>query len=135
MYHKVTLDVGQLVRQLLLLSIGNGTVDLVVVVVQTGNVCAGELGDLAGRSTDTTPNVKHALALLNTNLVRQVVFVTGNSLVERLANGEAAEMEGLAPSELVDIGGEVVVAVQREKRNPKSTGFRGKDCLQENGQY
>lgn len=38
--------------------------------------------------------------------------MAGNGLVERLANGEAAEVEGLTPAELVNVGGKVVVAVK-----------------------
>lgn len=40
--------------------------------------------------------------------------MTGNGLIEGLADREAAEVEGLAPSELVNVGREVVVAVQRK---------------------
>lgn len=112
-YHEVTLDESQLVSQLLLLSVLNRSVDLVVVVVQARNVCASELGNFAGGSTNTAPDVKHALTLLNTNLVCKVMLVTGNGLVEWLADGEAAEVEGLAPSELVDVRGKVVVAAMR----------------------
>lgn len=39
--------------------------------------------------------------------------MAGNGLVEWLANGEAAEVEGLTPAELVNVGGKVVVAVER----------------------
>lgn len=37
--------------------------------------------------------------------------MAGNGLIEGLADRKSAKMEGLAPSELVDVGGEVVVAV------------------------
>lgn len=108
-YHEVTLDICQLVRQLLLLGVVNRTVDLVVIVVQTSDVCARELGDLSCGSTNTTTNVENLHALLDVDLVCEVVLVAGNGLVERLANREAAEMEGLAPAILVDVGGKVVV--------------------------
>lgn len=84
-YHKVTLDELELAVQLLLLSIVCSAVDLVVVVVQTDGVAAGELGDLAGRSTNTAANIENSHALLDANLVRQVVLMAGNGLVERLA--------------------------------------------------
>lgn len=109
-YHEVSLDVGQLVRKLLLLCVVDRTVNLVVVVVQTGDVCAGELGDLSCGSADTAANIKDLHALLDANLVCKVVLMAGNGLVEGLADGETAEVERLAPSELVDVGGKVVVA-------------------------
>lgn len=118
-YHKVTLDVSQLVRKLLLLCVVNRTVNLVVVVVQTGDVCAGEFGDLSCGSADTAANIKDLHALLDANLVCKVVLMTGNGLVEGLADGETAEVERLAPSELVDVGGKVVVAAIGENMSAK----------------
>lgn len=105
----------------------DGTVDLVVVVVQTGDVCAGELGNLSCRSTDTTANIKNLHALLDANLVCKIVLMAGNGLVEGLANGETAEVERLAPAELVDVGGKVVVAAIGESVSAKCSegGPRG----------
>lgn len=100
-------------RKFLLLGISDRAINLVVVVVQAGNVCASELGNFTCRSTDTTADVKYRLTLLDTNLVRQVVLMAGNSLVKRLANGEATEVEGLTPAELVNVGSKVVVAVEK----------------------
>lgn len=85
-YHEVTLDVCQLVRKLLLLRVVDRTVDLVVVVVQTGDVCASELGDLSCGSTDTAANIKDLHALLDADLVCKIVFMAGNGLVEGLAD-------------------------------------------------
>lgn len=93
----------------------DGAVNLVVVVVQTGDVCAGELGDFSCGSTDTATDIEDLHTLLDTNLVCKVVLMTGNGLVEGLADGETAEVERLAPAELVDVGGEVVVAAIGEK--------------------
>lgn len=109
-YHEVTLDIGQLVGQLLLGGIVCGTLNLVVVVVESDNVGTSELGNLASGATDTTANIENVHSLLDANLVRQVVLMASNGLVKGLAEGKAAEMEGLAPSVLVDIGGKVVVA-------------------------
>lgn len=92
-YHEVSLDIGQLLRKLLLLGVVDRTVNLVVVVVQTGDVCAGELGDLSCGTADTAANIKDLHALLDANLVCKVVLMTGNGLVERLADGETAEVE------------------------------------------
>lgn len=86
------------------------TVNLVVVVVQTSDMSAGELGNLAGRASNTTTNVKDFHSLFYTNAVGEVVLVTGNGLVEGLAEGEATEMERLAPAVFVQISSEVVVA-------------------------
>lgn len=112
-YHKVTLDICQLVRQLLLIGIVDRAIDLVVVVVQTRDVCTRELGDLSRGTTDTTANVENLRTLLDVDLVCEVVFMAGNGLVEGLADREAAEMEGLAPTVLVDVGSKVVVTVTR----------------------
>lgn len=109
--HEVTLDEGHLVGQTLLLSVGGGTVNLVVVVVQTGNVGTGELDHLTGGTTDTATNVENLHALLDTGLHGEVVLVAGDGLVERLTVGEAAEVEGSTPSVLVKVGGKVVVAI------------------------
>lgn len=73
-------------------------------------MAAGELGDLASRATNTATNVKDSHALLDANRMREIVLMPGNSLVERLAIREFAKVEGLAPSILVNVGGEVVVA-------------------------
>lgn len=97
----------------------DGTVNLVVVVVQTGDVCAGELGDLTCGSADAAANVKNLHALLDANLVCKVVLMTGNGLVEGLPDGETAEVERLPPSELVDVGSKVVVAVIGENTSAK----------------
>lgn len=89
-----------------------GALDLVVVVVEAGDVGAGELGDLAGRAANAAADVEDLHALLDAHAVGEVVLVTGNGLVEGLADGEAAEVEGLAPAVLVQVGGEVVVAAR-----------------------
>jgi hypothetical protein len=109
-YHEVALDEFQLVGQTLLESVVGGTLDLVIVVVQTGNVSTGELGNLAGRAADTTTNVEDLHSLLDADAVGKIVLVTGNGLAERFAVGEAAEVERLAPAVFVQIGGEVVIA-------------------------
>lgn len=85
------------------------SVDLVVVVVETSDVAAGELCNLAGRATDTAADIEDFHALLDANGVSQVVLVTGNCLVKGLAVGESAEVERLAPAVLVQIRGQVVV--------------------------
>jgi len=87
---------------------------LVVVIIQASDVGAGELGNLSGRATDATAHVQHPHALLDVDLMGKVVLMPGNGLVKRLAVRKAAEVEGLAPSVLVDVGREVVIAGQQE---------------------
>ena len=108
--HEVALDEGHLVGETLLLGVVGGAVDLVVVVVETGDVGTGELDDLTGRSADTAADVQNLHALGDTSLHGEVVLVAGDGLVEGLAVGEATEVEGGAPAVLVEIGGQVVVA-------------------------
>lgn len=108
--HEVSLDELQLARQTFLGGVVGCSVDLVVVVVQTGDVAAGELGDFARRSTNTTSNIKNLHALLDADLVGEVVLMTSNRLVEGLAVREAAKVEGLAPTILIEVGCKVVVA-------------------------
>lgn len=62
---------------------------------------AGKLGYLAGRTADTAAHVKDLHTLLDADTVGEVVLMAGNGLVEGLAVGEAAEVEGLAPTVLV----------------------------------
>lgn len=92
-YHEVALDKLQLVRKALLLRVPGGTINLVVVVVETSDVGTRELADLAGRATNTATNIKNIHVVPQAHDVSEVVLVTGKSLLEGLAVGEAAEME------------------------------------------
>lgn len=83
--------------------------DLVIVVVQAGDVCAGELGDLSCWSTNTATNIENLHSVLDADLVGEVVLMASDSLEEWLVGGEAAEVEGLAPTVLVKVGTQVVV--------------------------
>ncbi|CRK43421.1 hypothetical protein BN1723_005673 [Verticillium longisporum] len=64
-YHEVTLDKVELTGKALLRGVVRGTVDLVVVVVEAGNVSASELGNLTGRATNTASDVENLHAALN----------------------------------------------------------------------
>jgi hypothetical protein len=108
-YHEVTLGKGELVGQTLLCGVGGGTLDLVVVVVETDDVDASELDNLTRRAADTTANIQHAHVVGEVHLVGQVVLVAGNGLVEGLAVRIAGKVEGLAPAVLVQVGGQVVI--------------------------
>lgn len=124
--HEITLDKLKLVGQTLLEGVVGSSLDLVVVVVQAGNMSTCELGDLTGGTTHTATDIKNLHAVLDTDLVGKVVFMTGNGLVKGLALGESAEVEGLAPSVFVEIGSKVVVAARFEL----VLGFANpRDCL------
>ena len=108
-YHEVALHIAQLVRQTLLLGVVCGALDLVVVVVQTNNIGTGELDHLSCRAADTTADIQNLHALLHAHDVGEVVLMTGDSLMERLAVGKSTEVEALTPAILVQVGREVVV--------------------------
>jgi hypothetical protein len=97
------------VGKTLLLSVLGGSLNLVVVVVQTSNVCAGELDDFSGRATNAASDIQNLHVVLEVHDVREVVLVAGKSLSEGLAECETAEVERLAPAVLVKVGGQVVV--------------------------
>ncbi len=120
-YHEVTLDELELVRETLLGGVPRGAVDLVVVVVEAGDVRVGELGNLPRGAADTAADVENLHVLLDADLHGQVVLVARDSLVEGLADRVAAEVEALAPAILVEVGSKVVVAV----RKPWSVSSRG----------
>jgi hypothetical protein len=124
-YHEVTLDKVELVRKALLCSVVGGSLDLVVVVVETSDVCARELDNLSGRATNTTTNIKDLHVVLEVHDVGEVVLVAGNGLFERLAVGETAEVERLAPAVLVKVGGQVVVVTGQGSVFSSSGLFRG----------
>ena len=42
----------------------------------------------------------------------EVVFVTSDSLVERFSEGKPAEVEGCAPTILIKIGREIIIAMR-----------------------
>src|SRR6478735_2591763 len=74
-YHKVTLDKLELPRQTLADGIPGGASNLVVVVVETGDVGIGELGNLPCGSAHTAPNIQHLHAGLDANLRREEVLM------------------------------------------------------------
>jgi len=102
-----------LVCKTLFLGIPCSTLNLVVIVVQAGDVCACELCDFPGWPSNATANIENIVSIFDTNLRGEVVFVTRNGLVERFTVGETAEVEGLTPAILVEICSEVVVTANR----------------------
>lgn len=108
-YHEVALDEVELGRKTLLVRVVGSALNLVVVVVEAGNVATGELCDFASRAADTAANIEDLHAGLDIDAVGEVVLMTSNGLVERLAVGEAAEVERLAPAIFVEISCQVVV--------------------------
>ena len=109
-YHKVALNIFQLMLQSLLLRIPRRALNLVIIVVQTRNMRTGELGNFSRRPTNTAADIEDLVAVLDADFGGEVVLVAGNGLVEGLAVGKAAEVEGLAPAVFVEVGSEVVVA-------------------------
>ena len=67
-------------RELLPFGMGSCTLDLVAVVVQSDYVATSESGDFPSRFPNTTSHIKYRHIFLNANLVREVVFVTSESL-------------------------------------------------------
>ena len=100
-YHKITFHECQLIGQSLLLGICGSTLNLVVIVVETSDVGAGKLCDFACRAPYSTANIKDFHAILDANLSSQIVLMTRNSLRERLAICETAEVKGLSPTVLI----------------------------------
>lgn len=123
--HEVTLDKGHLLGEALLGGVVGSTVNLVVVVVETGDVGTRELDHLTGGATNTTANVQNLHALLETGLHGEIVLVTGDGLVEGLTVGETAEVEGGAPAVLVEISSQIVVAVANVSNSWHDTGNLG----------
>ena len=89
------------------------TFNLIIVVVQTDNFGSGELCDLPGWPSNSTPNIENAHSLSHLHHVGQVVFVPCNSLIEALSIGETAEVEARSPAVFVDIGCKVVVMTSK----------------------
>jgi hypothetical protein len=63
--HEITLDKLQLVGHTLPLSIPCSTLDLVVIVVQTGDVCASKFSNLSCGSTNTTSNIENFITIFD----------------------------------------------------------------------
>jgi hypothetical protein len=108
-HHEVPLDELLLVLKTGLNGVVGGTLNLVVVVVQSDNVDTSESGHLASGSSNSTSDVKNGHTLLQSHHVGEEVLVTGDSLVESLTGVETTEVERLSPSVLVEVGSEVVV--------------------------
>lgn len=124
-HHKVPLHKLKTVTQ----PLPNGIVicpsNLILVEVQPRNVRSpSELHDLASRSTNTAPHVEDLHPRTDGHGVGNVVFMSSDGAVECLAVGEAAEVEALAPSVLVEVGCEVVVSVQQESRRVSKISSR-----------
>ena len=98
-----------MVCKTLLLGISSSTLNLIVIVVQTGDVCTRELCDFSGWSTNTTADIEDFVSVFDTNLRGEVVFVTGNGLVEGFTVCETAEVERLAPTVFVEIRAKIVI--------------------------
>lgn len=67
-------------------------------------MCTRELCDFSGWSTDSTADVEDFVSIFDTDLAGQVVFVASDGLVEGFSICKAAEVEGLAPAVLIEVG-------------------------------
>jgi hypothetical protein len=92
-YHKISLYKVQLVRQTFFLRILCGSLDLIVIVVQSSDIDTREFDNLSCWTANTTANIQNLHVLLEAHNMGQVVFMTGNCLPERLAYRKATEME------------------------------------------
>jgi len=68
-HHEIPLDKFQLVREPFLSRICSRTLNLVVVIVEAGNMSASKLCNLARRAANTAANIKHAHAILDADVV------------------------------------------------------------------
>ena len=92
-YHEIALHKFQLVCNTLLLGIPCSTINLVVIVVQSGDVRAGKFGNLSCGSTHTTSNIEDFITVFDADFGGEVVFVAGNGLIEGFTVCETAEVE------------------------------------------
>ena len=67
-------------RELFSFGMGSCAFDLVAVVVQSDHVATSESSDFPSRFPNTTSHIKYHHIFLDANLVREVVFVTSESL-------------------------------------------------------
>jgi len=109
--HEVTLDSLAEVLKVVLDVQDVGTFDLVVVVVDAGNIGTRETGNSTHGSTDTTAEVEDMLSGAKAERVSKEVLMTGERSGETLSREAGSKMEALSPSVLVEIGDEVVVVV------------------------
>ena len=89
-FHEIAFDEGDFVALTLSVCIDGGTgnsdirrlkrVLLVVIIVETDNVAAGEGSDFSSWATDTTTHVQDHLISLDSQLHRQVVFMSRKPL-------------------------------------------------------
>ena len=91
--HEISLDEVQLVCKALLLGISCCALNLVVVVVQAGDVCASELGNFSCWASNSTADVEDFVAVFDANFGGEVVFMAGNGLIEWFTVCETAEVE------------------------------------------
>ena len=97
--------------QTFLLRISRRTLNLIIIVVQPSDVCTRELCNFSSWTTNSAANVENSVSVFDADLRGQVVFVTGNGLVEGLGVCEAAEVERLAPTVFVKVGAQIIVTI------------------------
>lgn len=76
-FHEVTFSEVDLIRQTSLPGLLVGSLNLEVVIVETGDVRIGESTDFSGRCADATTDIKDAHVRFDTHHIGDVMFVTG----------------------------------------------------------
>jgi hypothetical protein len=109
-HHEIPLDKVQLLRKAFLGCIPSSTLDLIIVIVQASDVTSRKFGNFASWSPDTTANIENLHSLLDANGVGKIMLMSGNGLSKRFSICKSAKVERLAPSILVKVGYEVIIA-------------------------
>ena len=128
-YHKIAFDKSDLVSKSFLLDIHCRPVDLIIIVVEPGDVHVRKSGNLPSRLPHPTAHVKHLHTLSEVHHVSEVVLMSSESLKKGLSRPEAAEMEGLGPAILVEVRRKVVITARRTDVSPAHWSFRAPHSL------
>ena len=97
----------------MLCGIVGGSVDLIIVVVETCGMAPSEPHNLSSRASNTTSNIQNSVSILDAHLCGKVVFVAGNGSMEAFTISETAEMEGLSPTILVDVCRKIIIGTSQ----------------------
>lgn len=107
--HEVSCYEGDLFLETRLLGVLPRALDLEIIIVEPNDGSIGECRDLAGGSTDTTPDVEDTHSGTQAHVRREVVLVAGERRKEGLALVGAREVERIGPAVLVQLCGTVVI--------------------------
>lgn len=108
-YHEIALHKLQLFSHPILACITSCSLNLICIDIQACDIATCKLGDLTGRTANTTAHIKHFHVLLNSNAVGEVMFVAGNGLGKGLSRTKPAEVKALRPPIFIKVCSEIVV--------------------------